>query len=159
MSRRVLELGLADNRMGGGGDDCRAAAEAGRRADIPSQALLSTAQLGLQVRALGTALARVLCRQQQEAHRRPASEPARIECSLVLLLRHHTTPAVLGAPTGCNGPAGVKPKDRDGRAKRRMAWVGGVMGEWIAIMDRRVRLKGGEQTRRVSFLDRFAVLQ
>jgi hypothetical protein len=34
VSRRVLELGLADSRMGGGGDDCRAAAEAGRRADI-----------------------------------------------------------------------------------------------------------------------------
>ena len=34
MSRSVLELGRADNRMGGGGDDCRVAAEAGRRADI-----------------------------------------------------------------------------------------------------------------------------
>lgn len=153
MSRSVLELGRADNRMGGGGDDCRAAAEAGRRADIPSQALLSTAQLGLQVRALGNGT-RVLCRQQEAQGL--GRRPARIEC---FLLRHHTTPAVLGAPTGCNGPAGVKPKDRDGRAKRRMAWVGGVMGEWIAIMDRRVRLKGGEQTRRVSFLDRFAVLQ
>jgi hypothetical protein len=95
VSRRVLELGLADNRIGGGGDDCRAAAEAGRRADIASQALLSTAQLGLQVRALGNGT-RVLCRQQEaQGLGRP---PARIEC---FLLRHHTTPAVLGAPTGC----------------------------------------------------------
>ena len=94
MSRSVLELGLADSRIGGGGDDCRAAAE-GRRADD------DIAHAAAQHSTAGTAL-RDGTRYFVDSRKAWAgSQPDSSASSY--FPRHHTAPAVLGARQGATG--------------------------------------------------------
>jgi hypothetical protein len=113
VSRSVLELGLADNRIGGGGDDCTAAVE-GRRADMALAAAATERQHSTAQHS--TRRCRYGLRDGTKSWNFVDSRkglgrwPARVEC----FLSSYQQRAVLGARQGVNGPAGVKPKDENG---------------------------------------------